>query len=176
MHADAQLIGRVSESLAGFAIEINQWPETMRFSADNCDHQRKAKRAGASERLRSAANTQPYRQKILHWPGIDALSGQGSPVFAGPVHVLVLADLQQQIELLRKERIVILQLQAEQRKRLDERAAANHHLRPALRKKIECGEVLKYPYRVGRAQDGHRTGQTYALRPCRRRPQNDRRA
>src|SRR5258708_7134138 len=147
----------------------------MRFSADNCDHQRKAKRAGASKRLRGAANAKPYRQRILHRPGINTLSGQRRPMFAGPVHVLVLADLQQQVELLGKERVVVLQLQAEQRKRLDKRPAAHHHLRPALRKQIECSEVLKYPHRVGRAQDGYSTGQAYALRPCRRRSQNDRR-
>ena len=70
-------------------------------------------------------------------------------MFAGPVDVLVLTDLQEQVELLRKKRIVVLQFQAEQRKRLDERTAAYDHLRPALRNKIERGEVLKHPYRVG---------------------------
>ena len=70
-------------------------------------------------------------------------------MFAGPMDVLVLADLQEQIELLCKERVVVLQFQPEQRKRLDERTSAYDHLRPALRKKIEGGEVLKHPHRVG---------------------------
>jgi len=35
------------------------------------------------------------------------------------VHVLVIADLQEEVELLLKERIVILQVEAEQRKGLD---------------------------------------------------------
>src|SRR5260221_11621968 len=60
VYTDAQLIGRVAESLAGFAIEINQRPETMRLSADNRDHQRKSKRSGACERLWRSANAQPY--------------------------------------------------------------------------------------------------------------------
>jgi hypothetical protein len=34
-------------------------------------------------------------------------------MFAGPVDVLVLADLQQQIELLCKKRVLVLQFQAE---------------------------------------------------------------
>ena len=70
-------------------------------------------------------------------------------MFAGPVDVLVLTNLQEEIEILGKQRVVVLEAQAEQRKRIDERPAAYDHLRPALRKKIEDGEVLKYPYRVG---------------------------
>ena len=57
-------------------------------------------------------------------------------MLTGPMAVLVLPDLQQQIELLGKERVVILQPQAEQRKGLDERTPAYDHLRPALRQKI----------------------------------------
>ena len=39
---------------------------------------------------------------------IDTLACQSSPIFAGPVDVLVLADLQEQIELLCRRRVVVL--------------------------------------------------------------------
>jgi len=69
-------------------------------------------------------------------------------MFAGPVDVFVFADLEEQIELLCKKRVVVLQLQAEQWKRVDERTSADDHLGPALRKKIERSKILKHPYRV----------------------------
>ena len=89
--------------------------------------------------------------------------------------MLVLADLQEQIELLGKERVVVLQPEAEQRKGLDGRAAADDHLRPALRQQIEGGELLKHPHRVGGAQDRDGAGETDALGSGRRRAENDRR-
>src|SRR5437667_3041857 len=96
-------------------------------------------------------------------------------MLAGPVDVLVLTDLQEQLELLGKQRVVVLQSQPEQWKGLDERTAAHDDLRAALRQKIEGGEALEHAHRVGRAQDRYRTGETYPVRSCRRGSQNDRR-
>src|SRR6185503_164623 len=99
MDADLQPIGRMSVSLTGFSIQIDQGPEAPRFAADDRDHQRQAEGAGAGEGLRGSAYSQPDRQRSLHGPGIDALPGQRRTVPAGLVHVLVVANLQQQIEL-----------------------------------------------------------------------------
>src|SRR5258708_24445597 len=38
VYADFQSIGRVSESLAGFTVEINERPEAPWFTADDCNH------------------------------------------------------------------------------------------------------------------------------------------
>ena len=38
VYAHSQLIGRVSEPLAGFAVEIDKRPEAPRFAADDRDH------------------------------------------------------------------------------------------------------------------------------------------
>jgi len=103
----------------------------------------------ASKRLWSPAAAQPYWQRILHRSRVNALACQSRPIFAGPVYVFVLTNPQQQIELLSKKRVIVLEFQAEQWKRLDERTATYNHFRPALRKKIESSEVLKHPYRVG---------------------------
>ena len=37
VYADSQSIGRVSEPLASFSVEINERPEAPRFTADDCD-------------------------------------------------------------------------------------------------------------------------------------------
>jgi hypothetical protein len=97
-------------------------------------------------------------------------------MLAGPVDLFVLTDLQEEIELLGKKRVVIFQSQAEQRKSLDERTPAHDPLRPAVRQKIEGGELLKHPHRVGCAQDRDGTRETYAVGPCRGCAENDRRS
>src|SRR5258708_7005596 len=45
----------------------------------------------------------------------------------------VVADLQQQLELLGEQRVVVVEVEAEQRKRLDRRSAAHDHLGAAAR-------------------------------------------
>jgi len=64
---------------------------------------------------------------------------------AGPVDMLVFTDLQEQIELLCKKRVVVAQLQAKEGKGLDERTAADDYLRPALRKQIEGSKSSEIP-------------------------------
>ena len=81
--------------------------------------------------------------------------------------MLVLADGQQQIELLLEQGVVVLQPESEERKRLDGRPTSDDHLRASAREQIEGGEVLKGAHRVLGAQHGDRAGQTNTLRPCR---------
>ena len=52
---------------------------------------------------------------------------------ARPVDVLIVADLEQQVQLLGEQRVVILESVAEQRKGIDEGATADDHLGAALR-------------------------------------------
>src|SRR6187401_3565168 len=89
----------MSRSGACFPIEIDQGPKPPWLPADDRHHQGKPQSAGTGERLWRAANPEPDWQLILHRSRIDALSGQRRPVSAGPVHTLVVANLQQQIEL-----------------------------------------------------------------------------
>src|SRR5712691_9450998 len=96
-------------------------------------------------------------------------------MFAGPGHVLVVTDLEQQIELFRKQRVVVLQSKTEQREGVNERTTAYHHLRASLRNQIECGEILEYSYGIGRAQYRYRAGETNAVRSRRCRCENDNR-
>ena len=62
---------------------------------------------------------------------IDALPGQRGTVLSGPMHLLVCTNVEQEVELLGKECIVVLQPEAEERKRFDGGAAADDHFRAA---------------------------------------------
>src|SRR5438093_6871653 len=85
----------------------------------------------------------------------------------GPGHLLVVADLEQEIELLRKQRVVVVEIEAEQRKGVDERATADDHLRPSVGDKVERREILEQPHRIGRAEDRHGARQANSLGACR---------
>src|SRR5205085_12284616 len=121
-HSHLQTIGSESGQPPGFAIEVDERPETPGLAADDRDHQRQAERAGAGERAGGPTDPEPDRKRILQRPGIDTLAGQGGTMPAGPGDVLVVADLEQQVQLLREQRVVVLELVTEQRERLDERA------------------------------------------------------
>src|SRR5688572_13522611 len=72
---------------------------------------------------------------------------------ARPLDVLGVTDLEEQVQVLLKEGVVVLQPQTEERKRVDEGSAADHHLGPACRQQVERRELLKEPDGVDRAQD-----------------------
>jgi hypothetical protein len=69
-------------------------------------------------------------------------------VFARPAHALGLAQPQQQLQLLREQRVVVAQIVAEQGKGLDERAAAGHDLGPSIRQQVQGREILKDAHRI----------------------------
>jgi hypothetical protein len=88
--------------------------------------------------------------------------------------VLVLAKLQQQIELFSKQRVVVFEPEAEERKRFDRRTAADDHLRAPSRQQIDRREVLEDAHRVLRAQHRDGAGQPDALRARRGGAENHR--
>src|SRR5207302_9532198 len=102
------------------SIEVDERTEAARLAADDRDHQRKPERPGANERLRGTADAEPDRQRILEWSRVHALPGQRGAVPSRPVHVLVPTDLGQQIEPLSEERVIVIEVEAEQGKGLDE--------------------------------------------------------
>ena len=80
-------------------------------------------------------------------------------MLARPRDALGLAQLQQQIELLGKQLIIVVEVVAEQRERLDKRATAGHNLGAPARKQVERGEVLEDAYRIVRAKHCDRARQ-----------------
>jgi len=62
---------------------------------------REVERAGAYEGCRSSADSQPDRKGVLDRARIHGLSRKGRTVFATPMNAGVLANFEQEIELLR---------------------------------------------------------------------------
>src|SRR6184192_1979890 len=94
MNADLELTWRVSRAQTCFTVAVDQWPKTVRFPTDDGDHQRQPEHAGANKRARRASNTEPDRQRVLQRARINSLPGEWRAVFARPVNVRVLADVE----------------------------------------------------------------------------------
>ena len=54
--ANFEFLGGMTGAVAGFAVEVDEGTEAVGFAADNGDHQRKAKHAGASEGFRGTTD------------------------------------------------------------------------------------------------------------------------
>src|SRR5215207_6631132 len=110
----------------------------------------------ASGRPSNAARTTDWRspdrdpdgQRVLERTRVDSGIFERRAVLARPRDALGIAQLQQQLELLGEQLVVVVQVVTEQRKRLDERAAAGHDLRATVRDEVERGEVLEDAYGV----------------------------
>src|SRR6266571_5119900 len=120
MNANLELIWRGSRAQSRFTVAVDQWSKAVRFPADDGYHQWEPEHAGANKRARCASYTEPNRQRVLQRARINSLPGECRAVFARPLNVRVLADVQKQIEFLGKERIVVLEFEPEEGKCFDE--------------------------------------------------------
>ena len=169
MKADLELLRRVASATAGFAVEVDERAEAVGFAADDGDHQGKSQRAGADKGCGRSADAQPDGQRILQRARVDALAGERGAMFAGPMDMGVLADIQQQVELLGEERVVVFEVETEERERLDERAAAGDDFGAAVGDEVERGEFLEDADWIGGAEDGDGAGKADAFGAARRR-------
>ncbi len=96
-------------------------------------------------------------------------------MLAGPSDVRVVANFQQQLELFLEKGIVVFELQAEERIRLDERAAAGDDFGAAVGDEIERGEFLEDADGIGGAEHGDGAGEADIFRARRGGGENDRR-
>ena len=161
---DAHRGPRVAHLLGGAAVDLGDRGEALRHAADDRQREREAERAGADRRLRAAADRDPDRERVLHRAGVHGQVVDRRPVAAAPRHALGRADLQQQLELLGEELVVVVEVVAEEREGLDERAAPGHDLRAPVAQQVQGRELLEHADGVVRAQDAHRAGQPDVLR------------
>jgi hypothetical protein len=108
--ADHEPVRRDSGAAARLAIELRQRCKSRRLPADDRDRQRQAERAGARDRLRRAAGRDPDRERLLQRARIDPLAVERRPMPAFPGDLRLGADLKQEIELLREQLVVILEV------------------------------------------------------------------
>jgi hypothetical protein len=129
--------------------------------------------AGPDERRRCAADADADRQGILQGPGPDALTGQRGAMPVGPGDLGCRAEAQQQVELLGEQRVVVSQVQPEQREGLGERASPHDQVDPTLRDQVEGGELLEDAHRIVGTEHRHRAVEPDGAGPGRgRREQN----
>jgi hypothetical protein len=105
----------VTGAAAGLAVGVDERTESLRFATDDGDHERQPEHARADERGGSAADPNPYGQRILQRTRVDGLASERRPVLAGPFDVRVLADGKEQIELFGEKFVVVFKAKAEQR-------------------------------------------------------------
>ena len=121
-----------------------------------------------------AADRDPDRQRLLQRPRVDAAVVERRAVRARPRDALLLAQREQQLELLGEQLVVVVEVVAEERERLDERAAPGHDLRAPAGEQVERREVLEDAHRVVGAEHGDGARQADALRALGRRGEHDR--
>ena len=94
-------------------------------------------------RLRRAADRDPDRHRVLDGRGIDAAVARAARgCRPGQVTRSLSRSLQQQLELLGEQRVVVVEVVAEEREGLDERAAPGHDLGAPAGQQVERGELL----------------------------------
>jgi hypothetical protein len=85
-------------------------------------------------------------------------------VFAGPVHLSACTDFQEKLEFFRKERVVVLETQAEEWTRFNERTTTGENFGAAPGDEVKSRELLKNANGVSGAANRDRTGETNIFR------------
>jgi hypothetical protein len=157
------------------AMQLGKRHEALRLAADDRKRHRQPEPARTRRRLRIAAHSDPDGQRLLHRARIHDGVGERRAVHARPRDRRVAAQLEQQPELLREELVVVGEVVAEERERLDERAAARHDLGASTGEQVDRRELLEDADRIVRAQDrdGAREADARRAHGCRR--EDDRR-
>ena len=135
------------------AVEAGERSEPNRVSSDDGERHRQTELRGPHDRGRCTADAHPDRERILLRAGVDRLVVERRTELAAPGDPFVVSNLDEEIEFLGEEFVVVLERLAEERKRLDERTAADEQLGPPRGDEVERREVLERPDRVGRAED-----------------------
>jgi len=87
-------------------------------------------------------------------------------MLAGPIDLGFFAKPQQQLELLREQGVIVVEVEPEEGKGLDKRAATRDNFRAALGDQVQGCELLEDAHRVGGAQHGDRAGKADAFGKC----------
>ncbi len=132
--------------------------------------------AGAGGRGGIAADRDPDRAADPEWAADRSpTSSSGARWRPAQRDVLRLAQPEQKVELLGEQLVVVGEVVAEERERLDERAAPRHDLRAPAGEQIEGGELLEDAHRIVRAEHADRAREPDPRRPLGDGSERDRR-
>ena len=173
VQTDVKFFGRVAGLRAGLAIQVDQRTEPVRLSADDRDHERQAEFAGTGKGRRRAADAEPDRKLGLQRTRENTLVVQRGAVASAPRDRGFGADFEQEFQLLLKERIVVFEVEAEERVGFDEGAASGDDFGAALRDQVDGGEVLEDAHGIVGAEHGDGAGESDVFGDGRGRAEND---
>ena len=135
--------------LARAPVQLGEGHEALGQAADDRERHRQTEHARRAPPTRAQPPTATQTGKrLLQRPRVDAAVVDRGAVAAGPADLLGLAQREQQPQLLLEQLVVVAQVVAEERERLDERAAAGHDLGAPAREQVERREVLEDANRV----------------------------
>ena len=145
--------------------ELGERREACRRSADDRQHEPEAVPGGADDRLGAAAHAEPGRERSRLEMGYDVLVEQRRPQscpsqVTGPP----LQQRGEELGLLLEQRLVVGQVVAEQRERVDARTPPKDDLGPTAGDGVERRVALEHTDRVVRAQDRDRGAEVDAAR------------
>ena len=149
---DRQL--RLSVLLERALVELDVGREPIGVPADDRQHERQAEARGAHDRLGAAADADPGRDVSRGDRRAHELVVERRPELPRPGHGLLAQQAHEQVELLLEQLLVVGEVEAEERERVGQRAAADDQLCAAVRDGVERGEVGVEAHRVLRAQHG----------------------
>ncbi len=164
MHRDIQRLRRVARTPACLAVEVDERPKAVGLPADDGDRQRQPQQAGAGKAVGRSPHAEADGQDRLHGPGPYTLACQRGPVPAAPVHLDLVAQMQQEIQLLGEELIVVAHIETEERVGFRKRAATHDDLGTSVRDQVQGGKLLEDADRIVRAEHRDRAGETDTLR------------
>ena len=152
VHADRQ---RGSpEALEGLVEELGERREPRRGPADDREHQREPVVRGADDRLGAAADTDPDREGPGFEMWHDILVVKGRARLALPGDRAALEQLGEEVGLLLEEVLVVGEVVAEERERVDAGTSPEDDFRPTAGDRVERRVALEHADRIVRAQDG----------------------
>src|SRR5215472_2538547 len=117
----------------------------------------------ADHRIRTPTDSYPHRHRRIQ-VGNDVLSREARPCPAAPGDRTALHDLGEQLRLLLEKLLLVGEVVAEERERLDARATAEDDLCPSVGEGVQGREALEHAYGVVRAKHRNRRSDVDARR------------
>ena len=146
-------------------VQIDQRLEAGGLATDDGQHQGEPIAGGPDHRLGASPDSHPGGQVSLGERRAQVLVDQRRTELSRPGDRLIPQQEGQQVELLLEELLIVLEVVAEEWKRLGQGSTTDDELRSPVGHGVEGGELVVDPYRVLGAEHGHRGAQPDLLRP-----------
>ena len=171
MQADGKF--RLTLLLERALVQLDKGCEALGAPGDDREHQRQAEARSAHDGLRAAADADPGGDVPRADRRAHELVRERGAEGSRPGDRLLTQQPHQQVEFLLEQLLVVGEVEAEERKGLGRRAAADDQLRAAVRDGVEGGVLGVQAHRVLRAENRDRSAEPDPFRPACDRREDD---